>query len=437
MKPYKLTIKEAQVAFKDGSLTPSTLAESLLDRLQDLEPALEAWVTVDREKVRERAAELDNETQHGLKTGLHGIPVGIKDIYYTKDLKTTMGSPIFKDYVAADDADMVKKVLESGALVLGKTETTEFALHDPAPTRNPWNIGHTPGGSSSGSAAAVASGMCPVAFGSQTGGSVIRPASYCGVVGVKPTYDLLSRNNVFPLSWSLDHIGYMTRTVEDAHIMLQALTGGKEYKERTSPPRIGILGEYFKENSREMVWAGFEQAVAKLWGEGAETVNVELPQSFGMVPDVHRVIMAVETAAAHEDIFKTRREEYREYMQGFISSGLLVPATSYLRAQRLRGEIIKDMVNLIARYDCVICPSSVDTAPEGLEWTGSPAFNSPWSLTGLPSVTVPSGLSRNKMPLGLQLIGTPYSEYDLLGVAGWCEKALGFDSRPIDPVIPT
>lgn len=437
MKPYEYTIKEASEKFMDGSLTPSKLAESLLKRIDSLEPVLEAWVTVDPESVLAQAKAADKEIQ-GAKTGIHGIPVGVKDIYYTEGIKTTMGSPIFKDYVPTEDADMVKLVREAGGLILGKTETTEFAVHDPAPTRNPWNTRHTPGGSSSGSAAAVASGMCQVAFGSQTGGSIIRPASYCGIVGVKPTYDLLSRKNVFPLSWSLDHVGYMTRTVEDAHIMLKALTGRKEaYSVRDKPPRIGVLSGYFKENSAESVWNNFEKTVGMLWGEGAESIDVQLPKSFRLAHDVHRVIMSVETAAAHEDIFKTRRDEYREYLRGFISSGLLVPATSYLRAQRLRGEIIRDMVKLISEFDCVVCPSSVDTAPEGLEWTGSPAFNAPWSLTGLPSVTVPSGLSENRMPFGLQLIGIPHSEWELLEAAGWCEQVLGFGNRPIDPVTPS
>ncbi|MES0324600.1 MAG: amidase [Candidatus Bathyarchaeia archaeon] len=435
MKPYELSIVEASSSIRDGSLSPVDLAGSLLDRIDEVEPRLEAWVTVNRDQVMKDAEESTRKLREGSpKSGVHGIPVGVKDIYFTKGLKTTMGSPIYGDYVPTVDADMVTTIKEAGGIVLGKTETTEFALHDPAPTRNPWNTGHTPGGSSSGSAAAVASGMCQVAFGSQTGGSVIRPASYCGIVGVKPTYDLLSRENVYPLSWSLDHIGYMTRTTQDAHIMLEALTGiKKEWHPRVRAPKVGLLAGYFKEKATEEVWQGFEKAVAEIWGEGADVETAVLPESFSLVPDVHRVIMSVETAAVHEDMFKKRGDDYRSYMRGFISSGLLVPATAYLRAQRLRGQIIRDMVNLIGRFDCVISPSSTDSAPEGLEWTGSPAFNSPWSLTGLPSITVPSGLTEDGLPLGLQIIGTPYTEWELLRIGAWCEEKLGFESRPIDP----
>lgn len=435
MKPYELSLAEASSKIRDGSLSPLDLAESLLDRIDEIEPLLEAWVTVNGDQVKRDAEESIRKLRKRVqRSGIHGIPVGVKDIYFTNGMKTTMGSPIYSNFVPTVDADILTTMKEAGGIVLGKTETTEFALHDPAPTRNPWNTGHTPGGSSSGSAAAVASGMCQVAFGSQTGGSVIRPASYCGIVGVKPTYDLLSRGNVFPLSWSLDHIGYMTRTTQDAHIMLEALTGiEKELLPRVNAPKVGLLAGYFKENATDEVWQGFEKTVVKIWGEGANVEMAILPESFNLAPDVHRVIMSVETAAVHEDMFKTRGDEYRSYMRGFIASGLLVPATAYLRAQRLRGQIILDMRNMIERFDCVICPSATDSAPEGLEWTGSPAFNSPWSLTGFPSITVPSSLTENGLPLGLQIIGTPYSEWELLRIAAWCEDKLGFGTRPIDP----
>jgi amidase len=279
--------------------------------------------------------------------------------------------------------------------------------------------------------------MCPVAFGSQTGGSVIRPASYCGIVGIKPTYDLLSRKGVYPLAWSLDHVGYMTRTVEDAHHMLEALTDTeKPWSLPEKPPRIGVLRRYFKENAQEEVWKGYEETITRLWGEGAEMIDATLPENFKLVPDVHRVIMAVEVAAVHEDQIRTRKDEYGDFIRGFIMSGLLVPATAYLRAQRLRDTIIEDMRKLIDQYDCVICPSTTDTAPKGLEWTGSPAFNAPWSLTGFPSITVPSGTAPNGLPLGLQIVGTPLGEWKLLQVAGWCFDKIGFNTRPRDPYTP-
>ena len=437
-RPYEYTLSEASELIQRGELTPTRLAESLLERIQDLEPLLEAWVTVDPDQVMrdaEIATELAEEGE--FMSPLHGVPVGVKDIFYTKGMKTTMGSPIYSDYVPDIDAEIVKTLRGAGMVVMGKTETTEFALHDPAPTRNPWNTDHTPGGSSSGSAAAVSSGMIQLALGSQTGGSVIRPASYCGTAGFKGTYDLISREGVYPLSWSLDHIGFMTRTIGDALLTLQTLKPDlKAGIEAVKSPRIGLLSGFFKDEADDEVWRGFERAVGRLWGEGADFVDVRLPENFKMVPDVHRVIMCVETAAAHEDTFREQPEGYREYMRGFISSGLLVPGTAYLRAQRIRGTIIKEILRLLEDFDCLACPSTVDTAPEGLEWTGSPAFNAPWSLTGLPSITVPSGLSEDKLPLGLQLVGKPYGEMELLMIGKWCEKRLDFPDGPKDPHSP-
>jgi len=438
MEPYRLSLVEAARLMRDGVLTPTRYLETLLDRIDRMEPTVEAWVTVEREKALEAAEEATREASEGhFRSPLHGIPVGVKDIYFTEGTLTTMGSPLFAGFVPGRDADAVKALKTAGAIIMGKTETTEFALHDPAPTRNPWNTRHTPGGSSSGSAAAVSCGMAPLAFGSQTGGSVVRPASYCGVVGFKGTYDLLSRGGVYPLSWSLDHVGFMTRTVEDALITLKTLRPDLSDGPQTDkPPRLGLLSGYFKVNSSEEVWRGFEDAVGKLWGEGAEVVDVRLPDSFGLAPSVHRVIMVVETAAVHEDLFRERADEYREYLRGYISSGLLVPATAYLRAQRIRGEIMCDMVKLLEGYDCLICPSTQDTAPEGLHWTGTPSFNSPWSLTGMPSITVPSGLGGGGLPLGLQLVGRPYGDVDLFRVAAWCERALEFPHEPKEPYTP-
>lgn len=438
MEPYRLSLAEASRMMQGGGLTPTRLAESLLDRIERLEPVVEAWVTVNRDAVLEAADAATMEAEEGrFRSPLHGVPYGVKDIFYTEGVRTTMGSALYSSFVPDRDAAVVKALKEAGAVVLGKTETTEFALHDPAPTKNPWNTRHTPGGSSSGSAAAVSCGMAPLALGSQTGGSIVRPASYCGVVGFKPTYGLLSRDGVYPLSWSLDHVGYMTRTVEDAALTLETLRPDAASADETEDsPRMGLLGGYFKENASDEAWLGFEQAVGRLWGEGAEFIDVELPPSFVMVPSVHRVIMAVEAASVHEDGLRANPEGYREYIRGFVSSGLLVPATAYLRAQRIRAVIIRDVLSLMEGFDCLACPSTVDAAPRGLGWTGSPAFNAPWSLAGLPSVTVPSGISEDELPLGLQLVGRPHRDHDLLEVAAWCEDALGFQRGPVDPCTP-
>ncbi|MBI5966711.1 MAG: amidase, partial [Deltaproteobacteria bacterium] len=252
-----LKLSEMITQIKRRRLSPVTLLESILERIDSLEPSLKAWVTIDRKGILTEARRHGDEITRGKTRGpLHGIPIGVKDIYYTSGMKTTAGSKIFENFIPDHDATAVARLKKAGAIVLGKTATTEFASADPAPTRNPWNPDHTPGGSSSGSAVAVATGMCPAALGSQTGGSVLRPAAYCGVVGLKPTYGRISRYGVFALSWTLDHVGFLTRSAEDAAILLRVLAGSdpqdptasKEavpdytrfLKSSRKPPRIGI-----------------------------------------------------------------------------------------------------------------------------------------------------------------------------------------------------
>ncbi len=344
-EPYKLTVTEAAKRIKDGQLTPVDLLESLLARIEELEPRLDAWVTVDAEGALKAAKALTREAQRGnLRGPLHGIPVGIKDIYDTKGLRTTMGSPLFADYIPDEDAAIVTKLREAGAIIIGKTETTEFAYLDPAPTRNPWNTAHTPGGSSSGSAAAVAAQMCPLAFGTQTGGSVMRPASFCGVTAIKPTHDLLSREGIYPQSWSLDHVGFMTRSVEDLRLTLGALTG-VDTKSRIKKPRIGVPTTYFNEAGTEEVTRNYEDTVAKLKSTGAEFIDFKLPDSFRVVHSAHRIIMFAEAAAVHEAKFRESTNLYRPHMQAEVFSGLLIPSSTYLHAQRIRGRFREEMTD--------------------------------------------------------------------------------------------
>ncbi len=426
MNASELTIAEAGKLIRERKLTSLELTEACLAQIDRLEPKLEAWVTIDAEGARAAAKKADEDIDHGIfHSPLQGVPVGVKDIYFTKGLRTTMGSPFYRDNIPDRDADIVTKLRDCGAVILGKTETTEFAFLDPAPTRNPWALDHTPGGSSSGSAAAVSARMTPLAFGSQTGGSVTRPASFCGVIGIKPTYDLLSRGGVYPLAWSLDHIGYMTRTIEDAALTLDALTG---LKTQGYVPdhhlRIGYLEGYFRDFADQNVYVNYNEAIQRLWRGENLLDPFEMPPSFAAVPSAFRVIMFAESATIHRENFRTRMSEYRPQIRGQIASGLMIPTTTYLQAQRIRGIFIRDMLNAMKGFDLIVCPSAPTPALSGLESTGDAAFNSPWSFAGFPTVTVPSGLSMTGLPLGIQLIARPYEEALLLAAGRWAERKL-------------
>lgn len=442
MDPFRLTLSEAAYLIRENSLTPQELLESLLQRIDDLEPRLEAWISLDREKAAATAKDYSREASEGKIRGpLHGIPVGVKDIYHAIGMHTTAGSRIMVDYVPGYDATAVRRLKEAGAIILGKTETTEFACFDPAPTRNPWNTDHTPGGSSSGSAAAVSTGMCPAALGTQTGGSVVRPASFCGIVGVKPSYGRISRYGVIPVSWSLDHVGFMTRNVEDAAVLLGVLAGydARDGSSSILPvpsydkahglidtPKLGLVKGFFHDSASEEVREAMEDAANRLRGAGAKIDDTDLPDSFSAVHSAHRLIMIAEAAAYHEETFRKRAMDYRPNLRGMIASGLLVPAPSYIKAQRIRSQFSHEVADAFEGKDCLLMPSTTMPAPRGLGNTGDPAFNSPWSFSGLPAVTLPLSLSNDGLPMGIQLVGHPFDEERLLRVAKWCEDAVSF-----------
>jgi aspartyl-tRNA(Asn)/glutamyl-tRNA(Gln) amidotransferase subunit A len=421
--------------------------ESLLKRIDLLEPSLQAWVTMDRDGLLKEARRCQEEITRGKMRGpLHGIPVGVKDIFFTRGMKTTAGSRIFADFIPAYDATAVERLKKAGAIILGKTATTEFASRYPASTRNPWNLDHTPGGSSSGSAAAVATGMCPAALGSQTGGSILRPAAYCGVVGLKPTYGRISRYGVFALAWTLDHVGVLTRSVEDAAVLLGVLAGPdpadpttrpqpvpddtRSLRSLRRPPRIGIVQEFFQEKSEASVWKHAEKIMSQLKRAGAKMRAVNMPASFGAVQDAHRIIMWVEAAAYHEKLFEKNREQYSPQMREMVEIGLMIPGGDYLRAQKIKRLFRREMEPILQDYDCLISPATSSAAPKDLSSTGDPWFQVPWSLAGLPAITIPSGLNEEKLPLGIQLAGAAFTEGKLLAVARWCEKVLNVHLSP-------
>ena len=447
--PHRLGVSESARNIRDGALSPVALVEALLERIDALEPSLQAWVTIDREQVLGAARELEAEAEQGVFRGpLHGVPVGIKDIFYTKGMATTACSRILADFVPDDDAPCVAKLKEAGAIVLGKTVTTEFAASDPPPTRNAWNPAHTPGGSSSGSSVAVSTGMCAAALGSQTAGSVCRPASFNGVVGLKPSYGRISRRGVVAYSWSLDTVGVMSRSVADAAVMLQAMAGhdpqddgsvaepAPDYLAQVNslarPPRIGIIREFFYERSTGEVRERTDEAIEKLAAAGAVIEEISLPDSFATAHACQSVVSNVEAAAFHEQYFRERADEYGPGVRSSIEMGMLIPALDYVQAQRLRREFRREMITALSPVDAVLMPTTTSPAPADLTTTGDPVFQVPWTSAGLPSITLPSGLSESGLPLGVQLAGQPFSEGNLLAVARWCESVLDVQLWPPD-----
>ncbi len=446
-KPYELTAYEAARRIRQRELSPVMLVESLLQRIDRLEPEAHAWVTLDRAGVLAAARQLEQELDRGQPRGpLHGVPVGVKDIYYTAGLKTTAGSRIYANFVPSYDATAVARLKEAGAIVLGKTVTTEFATADPGPTRNPWHLDHTPGGSSSGSAAAVAARMVPVALGSQTFGSIQRPAAYCGVFGLKPTYGRVSRYGVFPLSWSLDHIGPLARSVADIALVLQVMAGHDPHDPASShapvpdylqavqradrPPRMGLVRQFYLERADSELRAHTEGVADQLARAGASVEEVKLPERVKAHLAAHRVIMQVETAAVHADLFRAHGDLYSPRIRASIETGSLIPAVDYIQAQRIQRFVRQDMAQVLQRVGFLLMPAATGPAPRDLTTTGDPSFNGLSSLTGLPAITIPSGLNAAGMPLAIQLVGSAFADDRLLAAARWCEATLNVTLVP-------
>ena len=446
-EPYELSVVDAAAQIREGSLSPVALAESLLARVDALDGDLQAWVTIDREAVLNTARQREAEVRQGGPLGLiHGVPVGLKDIFYTAGMLTACGSRVYADFVPDFDATSVAKIKAAGGIVLGKAVTTEFATSDPSPTHNPWNLEHTPGGSSSGSSAAVAARMVPAALGSQTGGSTCRPAAYNGIVGLKPTYGRISRYGVVPVSWSLDHVGILTRTVADAALMLAVLSGeddndpgslrhpvpdfSAQMAETNRPPRIGLVRQYYQDYATPEIWAHTESVANTLAEAGADVVELPLPESFAQIHSFQRIVMNVDCAGFHEANHRIRAADYGPRIRAGIEMGLIIPPATYLKAQRLRRQFRADMGEMAARVDVVMTPATPAPAPKDLNTTGDAAFQVPWTAAGLPTVTVPTGLSDLGMPMAVQFGGPWAEEGRVLGAAQWCERIAGLNQGP-------
>jgi aspartyl-tRNA(Asn)/glutamyl-tRNA(Gln) amidotransferase subunit A len=447
-EPYELSAAQAARLINHRQLSPVELLESLLGRIEALEPSLQAWVYLDREAALSEARAREAGPKSGNSIGpLYGVPIGLKDIYYTAGIPTTACSRVYANFVPEYDAATVTLLKQAGAVILGKTVTTEFACMDPSPTINPWNPAHTPGGSSSGSAVAVAAHMCPAALGSQTVGSVLRPASYNGVVGFKPTFGRVSRYGVIPVSWNLDTMGWLVRTVEDGALLLQVMAGPDSNDpaasrelvsdyfaglESLQPPRIGLLRQFFYDHADAETRQHTDAVVEQLGSSGARVEELALPDSINTAFADQQLIMAVEGASFHQPMFQTQAEDYQPKLREMIRRGLNTDAVTYSHALERRRQFITDMELLSEKVDILLTPSTPTPALADLSNTGNPLFQGPWTSCGLPAITIPSGLAASGLPLGIQLAAAPFAEARLLAAARWCEQVL--DVRLTPPV---
>jgi Asp-tRNA(Asn)/Glu-tRNA(Gln) amidotransferase A subunit family amidase len=420
---------------RDNVVSSEQLVEACLARVREADPQVQAWAFLDPEHALAQARAADDWRRQGRPTGpLHGVPVGLKDIIDTADMPTEHGSALYVGRTPSRDAAVVARLREAGAVVMGKTVTTEFAFRSPGKTRNPHNPAHTPGGSSSGSAAAVAAGMVPLALGSQTGGSTIRPASFCGVYGFKPTHGLIPRHGMFQLSRTLDHVGLFARTIEDLALLLTQLAGydarDPDTRPRARAPYVEVAGEepplppmfaFVKtphwDRTEEDTRAAFAELVEHL---GARVEEVELFPSATEAWQWHRTIMAAEMALNLEGEWTRGRERLSAPMRAQLASAQDVRAADYLRALasvRPMQESFRELFE--QRYDAILTPAAAGTAPAGLASTGDPVFNALWTLCGMPAVSVPLMAGANGLPLGIQLVGPRHGDARLLRTARW------------------
>jgi len=430
MDLHQLSLCEATHAIREGRLTSAQLTRACLAQIARHEPQILAWQWLSPELAVEKALARDDQAKSGQIPGkLHGIPIGIKDIIATRGIPTEMGSPIFSGFVPQASAAVVARLEAAGAFVLGKTVTAELAYLTPGKTRNPWNPAHTPGGSSSGSAAAVAAGFTPAALGTQTNGSVIRPAAFCGVVGFKPSQGLIATTGVQPFSRTLDQVGVFTRSVDDAALLVSCLVDSATAApaaDTGSRPRLAAV--------RSPVWQLADAAqqelflanIAVLQESGAIVTEVSLDPLFTQAHTALRTIMFVEYARELGRLQQQHRAKISARLNNLIDEGREISAAAYTEALKLRDQLHERLKMLLSEYDAIITPPAAGEAPATLAQTGDPSFCTIWTLCGAPAVTIPTGQGPQGLPLGLQVVGPHGGDDQLLRVAKWCGEQIGF-----------
>ncbi|WP_432571305.1 amidase [Kineococcus sp. SYSU DK005] len=459
MEPYELSLAAAAAQIAAGELSPVELTDSVLARIDTVEGDLSAFVTVTEESARAQAAAAADEIARGGYRGpLHGIPIALKDLYETAGVLTTSSSQVRAGYVPEADSAVAEKFGAAGSIMVGKTHTHEFAYGATTPTtRNPWDTTRIPGGSSGGSGAAVAAGECMVGMGSDTGGSIRIPAAICGVVGLKPTYGRVSRRGVASLSWSLDHVGPLTRTVQDAALTMNAIAGYDRADpasvDRPVPDftsrigqsieglRVGVPTTYFTERLQEPVRDSVAAAVARLAELGASLVEVEIPMA-AQIGAVEWGLMLPEASAYHQEALRASPELFTEETRALLEVGEFVLATDYIKAQRLRTLVQAAWKEMFSSIDVLAAPTLPHTAavagepeviwPDGVR-EGTTAtyvrYSQPANVTGLPSITVPTGLDPQGLPIGMQIMGRPFEEEVIIGAAAAYEATSGLGGQ--------
>jgi len=418
---WRLTATEARAAMASGRLTPVALMESCLARIAEREAEVRAFAWIEPERALAAARRADPSLPLG------GLPIGVKDVIDTEEYPTQHGSPIWAGNRPRGDAAAVAWARAAGAVVAGKTVTTEFATRFPGPTRNPANLAHTPGGSSSGSAAAVADGMVPLAFGTQTAGSIIRPAAYCGIVGYKPSFGLISRIGMKIMSDSLDTVGCLARSVADVALFAGTLSGRDLGSPDVSPgraPRIGLCRSPAWPAALPETVALMERAATALARAGASVRDQELPARFAALAEAHPVVMNVESARAIGWELTTQRPLVSTELRERLEPALALPVEAYDRALAIMRDCIAGFPEATEGLDVLVTPSAPGEAPEGIGWTGDPVFNALWTALRVPCVTVPAGFGSKGLPLGIQIVGRMGEDRAVLAWARWVQSAL-------------
>lgn len=437
-----LTLTDAAGLVASGAATPSELLEAYLARIESIEPRVQAWSVLDRDAARAHAARLTEEAKAGrLRGSLHGVPVGVKDEFHVAGMVTEMAGS--RGRPEAEDAAAVARLREAGAILLGKTHMPVDGRMPP--THNPWNLEHTAGGTSSGSGAAVGARMVPFALGEQTYGSNLRPAAYCGVAGMKPTYGRIDRRGCYPFTWSLDHVGLIGLTMADIGLVLSAI-GGTTLEDTSArpepgsaqpdagsmrPPRIGVVRNFFPERTEPVMLQAIERSAKSLAEAGATVSDTLLPEDFDLLWQIQPVVGSPESAT-----FRSRRyqgdDPERPTARDRVAAQL--PATYYLQAQRIRRWLWQRLQEHFATVDALLMAIAPGAAPTGLASAGDPSLLVPWSCLGYPAITINGGLTPDRLPLGLQFVGRPMADYELLDTGTWCESVLG---RLPAPALPT